>query len=175
MARKTWVELTDAEILLLRIAKESLIKTGHALPKKFLVAWRQRIPPTRRRALKPPPPLDTCTCRKRKKGAPHQPLCALSPESAAEPRDFEATGSGPEIGPITEWHDTKKKCPKCGFEGRVLPDFGVKTARGVERAQSWCLKCRASTNYYRPGPERQAMSARSRQLRKLRLTLVKNG
>lgn len=44
--------------------------------------------------------------------------------------------------------DQKRTCPHCKHHGTVVPDFGLKTIRGVKSSQSWCNKCRAETNYY---------------------------
>jgi hypothetical protein len=48
----------------------------------------------------------------------------------------------------TDWTTVPRVCPKCGYSGRVLPDFGPINRRGVIGAQSWCRKCRSSTHYY---------------------------
>lgn len=47
-----------------------------------------------------------------------------------------------------DWTEEHHKCPQCGHEGPVKPDFGVRTVRGVELKQAWCRSCRASTNYH---------------------------
>lgn len=47
-----------------------------------------------------------------------------------------------------DWRKEWTRCPNCSREGFVIPDFGVKKIRGVERKQSWCARCRASTSYY---------------------------
>lgn len=54
----------------------------------------------------------------------------------------------PKKQPVADWTKERRTCPKCGHEGPVDPDFGVKVRRGLVHAQSWCKKCRASTNYY---------------------------
>lgn len=46
------------------------------------------------------------------------------------------------------WKKVPHTCPKCGKQGHVDPDFGVRVVRGIERLQSWCHDCRATTNYY---------------------------
>lgn len=48
----------------------------------------------------------------------------------------------------TDWTKVINTCPNDGHVGPVLPDFGVKMARGVERAQSWCANCRSKADYY---------------------------
>lgn len=47
-----------------------------------------------------------------------------------------------------DWRTCPRKCPKCGFEGFVIPDFGVRIKNGIEKKQSWCKTCRAGTNYH---------------------------
>lgn len=46
------------------------------------------------------------------------------------------------------WKDETKVCPACGKKKKIDPDFGVVIARGLQKPQSWCRQCRASTNYY---------------------------
>jgi NADH pyrophosphatase NudC (nudix superfamily) len=58
--------------------------------------------------------------------------------------------STPASPTAVHWTQTAKTCPKCGTEGFVDPDFGVKKVAGVERAQSWCRACRsAHSNAYK--------------------------
>ena len=52
-----------------------------------------------------------------------------------------------------EWKKTQHKCPNCGHQGPVNPDFGLKlrTKRDgttIEEKQSWCAECRSTTNYH---------------------------
>lgn len=47
-----------------------------------------------------------------------------------------------------DWTKEEHTCPKCGHKGMVDPDFGYRVVRGVERKQSWCTTCRATTSYY---------------------------
>lgn len=54
----------------------------------------------------------------------------------------------PSAGLQIDWTAEKHTCPKCDHTGFVDPDFGVKVVRGVERRQSWCKTCRATTSYY---------------------------
>jgi transposase-like protein len=48
----------------------------------------------------------------------------------------------------TNWAKVETRCPKCGHEGPVDPDFGVRMVRGIVRKQSYCARCRATTNYH---------------------------
>lgn len=46
-----------------------------------------------------------------------------------------------------DWTKEIKVCPNCKESKLVLPDFGVVVRRGIERAQSWCIYCRARGAY----------------------------
>lgn len=50
-----------------------------------------------------------------------------------------------------DWKKETHTCPKCGHTGRVDPDFGTRTVRGIVLRQSWCVTCRATTNYRNTG------------------------
>jgi transcription elongation factor Elf1 len=52
----------------------------------------------------------------------------------------------PKHDPI--WERTPKRCPHCGEEKMVIPNFGIRVQRGIQRSQPWCNKCRATTNYH---------------------------
>lgn len=54
----------------------------------------------------------------------------------------------PPVEKKVDWHKRIHKCPKCGHTGPVDTDFGTRVVRGIERLQSWCMKCRAGTSYY---------------------------
>lgn len=68
---------------------------------------------------------------------PSEVPAALEPEPAPEPKKV-------------DWTKVFHKCPKkdCGHYGPVIPDFGVREVRGVQLKQSWCVNCRAKTNYH---------------------------
>jgi hypothetical protein len=61
------------------------------------------------------------------------------------------------IVPEPRWKNTVKKCPHCGKEKKVDPDFGVILARGTQYAASWCRQCRSETaTAYRNKPRKNA-------------------
>jgi transposase-like protein len=48
-----------------------------------------------------------------------------------------------------DWSKVMKTCPRCETTKPVDTGFGVtKERNGGQRAQSWCLECRANTNYH---------------------------
>ena len=62
-------------------------------------------------------------------------LCTSSPRKA------ELRESAPAPEPIAA--DERATCPRCGREGRVHADFGLRRVGGKLRAQSWCRACRS--------------------------------
>lgn len=40
--------------------------------------------------------------------------------------------------------DESARCPRCGWQGPVLLDFGLRPLRGRMRPQSWCRRCRGT-------------------------------
>jgi hypothetical protein len=47
-----------------------------------------------------------------------------------------------------DWTKVQKTCPRCKCRGAVDPDFGIRQTRGVPGPQSWCRKCRSTTDYH---------------------------
>ncbi len=62
-------------------------------------------------------------------------LCTCSP------RQVELRESAPAREPIPA--DERATCPRCGREGWVHADFGLRRVGGKLRAQSWCRACRS--------------------------------
>lgn len=69
----------------------------------------------------------------------------LSKVSEEKIREMLAQVEGPK-----DWKKTERTCAKCGLEGFVDPDFGIRTVRGKEFAQGWCRTCRNTTQYTKP-------------------------
>jgi hypothetical protein len=62
-------------------------------------------------------------------------LCNSSPHKA------ELQESAPTPEPIPQ--DERATCPRCGREGSVHADFGLRRVGGKLRVQSWCRACRS--------------------------------
>jgi len=52
-----------------------------------------------------------------------------------------------------EFRGKKKSCPRCGKEGDILDEFGLRMYRGKWRPQSYCRACRSSTTPHAAPPE----------------------
>ncbi|AGC43236.1 hypothetical protein MYSTI_01905 [Myxococcus stipitatus DSM 14675] len=48
---------------------------------------------------------------------------------------------------VIDWTQVRRTCTNCDHEGPVDPDFGLRSSRGKPLPQSWCVNCRANTNY----------------------------
>jgi len=62
-------------------------------------------------------------------------LCSTSPHAA----QLRQSAPAPEPLPA----DDRATCPRCGREGWVHADFGLRRVGGKLRAQSWCRACRS--------------------------------
>lgn len=135
---------SDLEVLL-ELAREALATQGTAVEVLSLIPLLHAGDQSRVQAAPQPPPESVPVPTEQA-----VPLSVAAPKKQRRTRRSaaEALPEKPVAPENINWKQVYQTCPRCGHEGPVDPDFGLRHTRQGIRRQSWCVACRATVNYH---------------------------